>query len=98
MCNSKILVDYGVQNNNTTTTTNNNHNNNDDDDDNCRQKEEPTVLAQHIIIYNVVSFVSLACTSSETHNLQAVLFSSYLVHKMTVVVPGVPGGDCGNWE
>ena len=98
MCNSKILVDYGVQNNNTN--NNNNHNNNDDDDDNCGQKEEPTVLAQHIIIYNVyvVSFVSLACTSSKTHNLQAVLFFSYLVHKMTVVVPGVPGGDCGNWE
>ena len=43
-------------------------------------------------------FFSLACISSKTHNLQVVLFSSYLVYKSTVVVPGVPNGDLGNWE
>ena len=40
---------------------------------------------------------SLAYVSSETHDLQAV-FSSYLVHKTAVVIPGVPSGDRGNWE
>ena len=33
--------------------------------------------------------ISIACVSSDSHNLQAVFFSSYLVHKTTVVVPGV---------
>ena len=42
--------------------------------------------------------ISLACVSSETHNLQAVLFSSHLVHKTPAVVPGVPSGERGNWE
>ena len=40
----------------------------------------------------------LVWASSETHNLQAVLFSSYLVHKSTAMVLGVPSGDRGNWE
>ena len=34
--------------------------------------------------------INLACASSDTHNLQAVFFSLYLVHKTTVVVLGVP--------
>ena len=37
---------------------------------------------------------SLACVSSETHNLQAVFYSWYLGH----VLPGVPSRDRGNWE
>ena len=35
--------------------------------------------------------ISLACVSSDTHNLQAVVFLRlFVVHKPTVVVPGVP--------
>ena len=42
-------------------------------------------------------FISLAAYAG-SEALQAVLFSSYLVHKTTAVVPGVPSGDRGNWE
>ena len=42
-------------------------------------------------------FISLAAYAG-SQALQAVLFSSYLVHKTTAVVPGVPSGDRGNWE
>ena len=42
--------------------------------------------------------ISLACVRSKAHNLQAVFFSLYLVHKKAVVVPGVPSGDRENWE
>ena len=39
-------------------------------------------------------FISLAAYAG-FQELQAVLFSSYLVHKMTSVVSGVPSGDRG---
>ena len=42
-------------------------------------------------------FISLAAYAG-LQFLQAVLFSSYLVHKTTAVVPGFPSGDRGNWE
>ena len=42
-------------------------------------------------------FISLAAYAG-SQALQAVLFSSYLVHKTTAVVPGVPSSDRGNWE
>ena len=40
-------------------------------------------------------FISLAAYPG-SQALQAVLFSSYLVHKTTAVVPGVASGDRGN--
>lgn len=42
-------------------------------------------------------FISLAAYAS-SQALSAVLFSSYIVHKTTAVVPGVTSGDRGNWE
>ena len=42
-------------------------------------------------------FISLAAYAG-SQALQAVLFSSYLVHKTAAVVPGVTSGDRGNWE
>ena len=46
------------------------------------------------------TLISLAsCVSSKTQSLYASgIFSLYLVHKMTVVVPVIPNGDHGNWE
>ena len=45
------------------------------------------------------TLISLACVSSKTQSLYASgIFSLYLVHKMTVVVPGIANGDHGNWE
>lgn len=43
----------------------------------------------------VCFFIGLAAYAG-SQALQAVLFSSYLVHKMTAVVPDVPSGDRGN--
>ena len=45
------------------------------------------------------TLTSLACICSETHNLQAMLFSSYLVHKTTAVAESsIRSRDSGNWE
>ena len=47
---------------------------------------------------HIVSFVSLAWASSETHNLLNTKKIKPLAHKMTVVVPGICGGDFENWD
>ena len=60
LINSKILVDYGVQNNN------NNNNNDDDDDDN--HVFNVLVAIMYACTTHIVSFVSLTWASSETHN------------------------------
>ena len=59
MCYSKIL-DYGVQ-------KNNNNNNNNDDDDNDVFNVPAAIM--YACTAHIVSFVSLAWASSETHNL-----------------------------
>ena len=63
LINSKILVDYGVQNNN-----NNNNNNDDDDDDDDNHVFNVPVAIMYACTTDIVSFVSLAWASSETHN------------------------------
>ena len=44
--------------------------------------------------------ISLACFSSETQEMQAILFYFFFVRvrQKGVMIPGVPSGDRGNWE
>ena len=67
-----------------------------------KQKESDNSFKIRVPVQKVLAachLISLSCISSKTHNLQEVLFSLYLheVHKTTVVVPGVPSGNRGNW-
>ena len=94
LINSKILVDYGVQNNN----NNNNNNNNINDDDDDNDVFNGPVAIMYACTTHIVSFVSLAWASSETHNLLNTKKIKPLAHKMTVVLPGIHGGNCGNLE
>ena len=56
------------------------------------------MIMMSLMFQLLVSFVSLAWASSETHNLLNTKKIKPLAHKMTVVVPGIRGGDFGNWE
>ena len=64
----------------------------------CLTQHSTNTLLHNIVDYLLGLFFSLACVSSKTHNLQAVLFSSYLVHKSTVVVPGIPNVSVVNLQ
>ena len=47
---------------------------------------------------NQYELISLACVSSETHNLQGVFFSFVFMTQKGIMVPRVPSRDRGTWK
>ena len=52
-------------------------------------------MLEGVVTYSKLNVISVACVSSETHNLQRV---SRRTQDRRIIVPGVPCEDRRNWD